>query len=120
MKRTLAIVLLYAVHSVAGDVTGKWSGTFKVSGGDHSIPQIVILKQDGNRLTGSAGPDAEEQYPIENGKDEGDHVKFELTSGEWRFSYDLKQTGLDEMKGSLELRSVNSGRSAVVTLIRVK
>ena len=120
MRRILAIVLLYAVHAVAGDVTGKWSGSFKVSGGDHSTPQIVILKQDGNRLTGSVGPDASEQYPIENGRVDGDHVRFELTSGEWGFSYDLKETGPDEMKGNLDLRSVNSERSAVVTLGRVK
>jgi hypothetical protein len=120
MNRILAIILLYAVHAVAGDVTGKWSGTFKVSGGDHSVPQILTLKQDGNRLTGSAGPDAGEQYPIENGKVDGDHVRFDLTTGEWRFSYDLKATGPGEMKGNLDLKSIKSERSAMVTLSRVK
>ena len=33
MRRILAIVLLYAVHAVAGDVTGKWSGSFEVGSG---------------------------------------------------------------------------------------
>jgi hypothetical protein len=120
MKTTLAIVVLLAVGALAGDVAGKWSGTFRVSGGDHSIPQIIVLKQDGNRLTGSAGPDAGEQYPIENGKIEGDRVTFELTSGEWRFSYDLKRAGADEIKGNLELKSVNNRRTAVVSLSRMK
>jgi hypothetical protein len=124
MKRALARVVLMVVVCVicawASDVAGKWSGTFKASGGDHGIPQVIILKQEGNKLTGSAGPDAEEQYPIENGRIEGDRVRFELTSGEWRFSYDLRRAGEDEMKGDLELTSVNGRRTAVVSLSRVK
>jgi hypothetical protein len=115
MKRVIVLVVLLVVGAVGVDVTGTWSGTFKVSGGDHSTPQIIILKQDGNKLTGSAG-----QYPIENGKVEGDRVRFELTSGEWRFGYDLKRAGADEMKGDLELKSVGSRRTAVVVLSRTK
>jgi hypothetical protein len=120
MRKTLAIVVLCAMVALAGGVAGTWSGTFKVSGGDHTVPQIIILKQDGNQLTGSAGPDEGEQYPIENGQVEGDLVRFELTSGEWRFSYDLKRSGPDEMKGNLELKSVGSARTAVVSLRKKK
>ena len=120
MKRVLVIVLLFVMVAMASDVTGTWSGTFKVSGGDHSVPQMIIFKQDGVKLTGSAGPDAGEQYPIDNGKVEGDRLTFELTSGEWKFSYDLRRAGQDEMKGNLELKSVNNGRSAVVSLRRMK
>jgi hypothetical protein len=124
MKTALAVVMLIVLLCVAGaaasDVAGKWSGTFKASGGDRGIPQVVIFKQEGNKLTGSAGPDADEQYPIENGRIEGNRVRFELTSGEWRFSYDLQRAGDDEMKGNLELTSVNNRRTAVVSLSRVK
>jgi hypothetical protein len=110
---------LLAVIAMAGDATGTWSGTFKASGADHDTPQIIILKEDGVKLTGSAGPDAEEQYPIENGKVDGNRVTFEVTSGEWRFSYDLRRTQ-DEMKGNLVLKSVNNERTAVVSLSRTK
>jgi len=120
VKRVIVLIVLLVIRAAAVDVTGTWSGTFKVSGGDHNVPQIIILKQDGNKLTGSAGPDAEEQYPIENGKVEGDRVRFELTSGEWRFGYDLKREGQDEMKGDIELKSVGSRRTAVVSLSRTK
>jgi hypothetical protein len=124
MKRVFAMAMLITVSWVgsaaASDITGKWSGAFKASGGDHGIPQIVILKQDRNKLTGSAGPDAEEQYPLENGRIEGDRVRFEVTTGEWRFSYDLQRAGEDEMKGNLELTSVNNRRTAVVSFSRVK
>lgn len=120
LKRSLEIIVLLAVSAMASELTGTWSGTFKVSGGDHSTPQIIRLKQDGKTLTGSAGPELEEQYPIENRKVDGDRVTFEVTSGEWRFSYDLKRSGPDEMKGDLDLKSVNSERKAVVSLSRTK
>ena len=110
MKRVLAIVVLFGMGAIASDVTGAWSGAFKVNGGDHGVQQLIMLKQDGVKLSGSAGPDAGEQYPLENGKVEGDHLTFEVTSGEWKFSYDLKRTGPDEIKGDLELKSLNNGR----------
>jgi hypothetical protein len=118
LKRTLAVVVLLAVGAMASELTGTWSGAFKVSGGDHSTPQIITLKQDGKKLTGSAGPEPGEQYPIENGQIEGDRVRFEVTSGEWRFSYDLKRSGEDELKGNLELKGVDDRRTAVVLLKR--
>ena len=120
MNGTVAIVFLLAASAMAGDLTGKWSGTFKVDGGDHSVPQLFILKQQGKTLTGSGGPNAGEQYPIENGRIDGDEVRFEITTGEWRFAYDLKQTVPDALKGDLKLQSVNDSRNARVSLTRSK
>jgi len=120
MSRTVAIVFLLAASAMAGDLTGKWSGTFKVDGGDHSVPQRFILKQQGKTLTGSGGPNAGEQYPIENGRIDGDEVRFEITTGEWRFAYHLKQTVPDALKGDLKLQSVNDSRNARVSLTRSK
>jgi hypothetical protein len=120
MNRTVTTVLLLAASAMAGDLTGKWSGTFKVDGGDHNVPQLFILKQQGKTLTGSGGPNAGEQYPLENGRIDGDEVRFELTTGEWKFAYDLKQTGSDGLKGGLKLQSVNDSRSARVSLTKSK
>ena len=116
----LAVIVMLVVMASASELTGTWSGTFKVSGGDHSTPQIMILKQDGKKLTGSAGPELGEQYPVENGQVDGDRVRFEVTSGEWRFSYDLKRSGADEMKGNVELKGVDDVRVADVVLRRTK
>ena len=120
MKKVIAFVLVCCAAAMAGDVTGTWTGTFKVSGGDHTVPQVIVLKQDGKKLTGSAGPEPQEQYPIENGKVEGDHVTFELTSGEWRFTYDLKWDGPEEMRGDLGLKSLNESRTAKISLRKPK
>jgi len=120
MKRAIAFVLLCSAAALAGDVSGTWTGAFKVNGGDHTVPQVIILKQTGNKLTGSGGPNTEEQYPIENGKVDGDHVTFELTSGEWRFSYDLKWDGPEEMRGDLGLKSLDDSRTAKILLRKPK
>jgi hypothetical protein len=120
MNKTVAIGFLLAVSAMASDLTGKWSGTFRVDGGDHNVPQLFILKQEGNTLTGSGGPNAGEQYPIENGKIEGDEARFELTTGEWKFAYDLKQTSPDALNGQLKLQRVNDSRNAKVSLTKSK
>jgi len=120
MNKTVAIGFLLAVSAMASDLTGKWSGTFRVDGGDHNVPQLFILKQEGNTLTGSGGPNAGEQYPIENGKIEGDEARFELTTGEWKFAYDLKHTSPDALIGQLKLQRVNDSRNAKVSLTRSK
>jgi hypothetical protein len=120
MKKTIAVIMLWTVAAMAADLTGKWSGTFKVGGGDHTVPQLFILKQQGKALTGSGGPNAGEQYPIEHGRIEGDDVRFELTTGEWKFTYDLKPTGSDALQGDLKLESVGDSRTAKVSLQRAK
>ena len=120
MKKVVVVLVLLVTSAVAGDMSGKWSGTFKVDGGDHTVPQLFILKQQGKALTGSGGPNAGEQYPIENGRVDGDGVRFELTTGEWKFAYDLKQAAPDSLTGDLKLQSVNDSRSAKVSLTRVK
>jgi hypothetical protein len=119
MKNLIAILLLTAT-AFAGDVTGKWSGSFKVEGGDHDIPQVFTLKQQGKTVTGSGGPEADEQYPIETGTVEGASVQFELTSGDWKFEYDLKQSDADHLQGGLKLTKLNETRHAKVSLARVK
>ena len=56
MRKTFPIVLLFAMNAMAADLTGRWSGSFKVNGADHEVPQLFILKQDGKKLTGTADP----------------------------------------------------------------
>ena len=118
MKQSLALFLLCAT-AMGADLSGQWSGRFKAEGSDHSIPQLIILKQQARTLSGSAGPDASEQYPLENGKVDGNKVSFQVTTGEWRFTYNLKAEQ-DSLSGDLKLESTTQSRNAKVTLIRVK
>jgi hypothetical protein len=65
-------------------VTGKWSGTFAVIGpdGQPGTPStaMMIVKQSGSTLTGTGGPDGNEQWPIQNGKVVGDKITAQVTS----------------------------------------
>ena len=54
----------------APGVTGAWTGTvvFKADGETRQDAFHAVLKQDGGALTGTAGPDADRQYRLSNGK----------------------------------------------------
>jgi hypothetical protein len=58
---------LRAAQTKAADVTGKWTGTFTKSTGQ-ADSAYFDLKQKGTELTGTAGPSAEQQMAISNGK----------------------------------------------------
>jgi hypothetical protein len=111
MRVALLLILAFAV----GGVSGSWRGSFRVNGGDHDVPQLLILNEDGAKITGTGGPDATERYPISNGQVNGNHVTFELTTGDWKFFYDLRNSG-QHLNGKLTLKSTNDSRSAEVSL----
>jgi hypothetical protein len=114
--KALAVLLWLTLASPGTDVSGKWTGTFSVAGSDHKEPQLFILKQEGKQLTGSGGPDAVEQYPITSGRVEDDVVRFELTTTNWTFTYNLKRVD-QELSGDLLLENKNGDtRTARVTL----
>ena len=80
MTRLICCLLLTAIALLA-DVTGKWSGSFDVTGPDgqtNANRAVFNFKQDGNSLTGTAGPSDEEQMNIRAGKIEGEKITFEV------------------------------------------
>jgi hypothetical protein len=104
MKAILLGLMLSAATLNAADVTGRWSGTmeFKNPGGaTESGPAYIILKQEGNKVTGSGGPNENEQYPIQNGKLEGDKLTFESVSGGNTMYFDLTVKG-DQIDGDIK------------------
>jgi hypothetical protein len=119
MKIFAALLLLTVTAATAADLTGTWSGSFKPEGGEHDIPQLITMKQQGSALSGSAGPNASEQYPIENGKVDGRKATFQVTTGEWKFTYDLTAER-DTLVGDLKLESLTDSRTAKVRLTRTK
>src|SRR5436190_22956323 len=97
-------LLAFTVGCLLGqELSGRWVGTFKVDGGDHGIPQLIILKQNTKQVTGSGGPDDSEQYPISKGSIEGERVHFELTTARASFIYNLTKRGSD-LNGRLEIK----------------
>jgi hypothetical protein len=114
-------LLLSAIPLSAADVSGKWSGTleFKSDAGEtKSGPALLILKQEGNKVTGSGGPNESEQHPIENGKIEGNRLRFEATGGHGPMYFDLKVDG-DQISGEIKRGKESTTDTAKISLKRV-
>jgi hypothetical protein len=80
MKR-LALMLLMAAVAFAGELTGKWTGSFDTVGPDGSTnpgPAYLDLKLVGQTVTGTVGPNESDQKEISNGKLDGNKLTFEL------------------------------------------
>jgi hypothetical protein len=120
--KTLAFTLLLclaAMTAFAADVTGKWSGTFSPEG-DNPSNAYLILKQSGATLTGSAGPDENQQWPITNGKIEGNHITGDVTSPEGMvFKIDVTVDG-DKITGQANATREGQTMKAKIELTRVK
>src|SRR5260370_5110915 len=89
----LSLVLVLAAS--ASDISGTWSGILKINGTDGQMKDDtihMIVKQDGGKLTGTAGPSASEQLPIEKGVVEGNKVTMEvpLPNGAFKFAVALE------------------------------
>ena len=104
----------------APNLTGKWSGTLQVEGGNGSKPVYMILKQDGNRLSGSGGPDESEQHPFEGGKVEGSKVTFDvlLGGGPGLMHFDLQIRG-DDITGQMKRSGEGLNEAAKISMKRV-
>jgi hypothetical protein len=120
--RTLVCTLLFslfALTALAADATGKWSGTFAPEG-DNPSGAFVVLKQTGTTLTGTAGPDESQQWPIKNGKITGNKITGEVASPEGMvFKLDLTLEG-DKIKGDVNATRDGQPMKATVDLTRQK
>jgi hypothetical protein len=101
MKKLICCFVLSAVALLA-DVTGKWSGTFThdEDGQSKTETAYASLKQSGNDITGTAGPSAEQQFPIKKGSIAGDKITLEVQADEGVFQVLLTLDG-DRMLGEV-------------------
>ena len=117
MLRILCATLWLASTVFAADVTGTWTGTLSPDRGG-SQPMILVLRQAGDTITGSGGPDQNRQYPIEKGTIKEDHITLEVITPQDRvYIFDLKLSG-DQIKGRGELRE--AGKTLGMATIDLK
>lgn len=113
------LIALFAMTALAADVTGKWSGTFAPEGQDPS-GAFVVLKQSGTTLTGTAGPDEGQQWPLSNGKIEGNRITGEVTNPDGLvFKLNLTLDG-DHIRGDVNASRDGQPMKGKVELTRVK
>ncbi len=95
------LMLGMTLTAAAADVNGKWSGSFNVTGPDGEVKDdtaFFVLKQNGTELTGTVGPREEEQFPIQNGKIEGEKITLEASAKGSVIKFELVLAG-DHIKG---------------------
>ena len=121
---TLALLLLSLTPAAgqATNLTGKWTGTLTRQAPDgrtQSIDFMFDLTQKGKALTGTAGPNAERQWPLLKGTVEGTKVTFQVQQpdGPMRtFTLALVKDRLQgemlaEMQGQSFTAKVDAGRA---------
>lgn len=82
MKTLICLLLLTGLTLSAGELTGKWTGKFDItmaSGENKPDTAVMNLKIDGTKVTGTAGPNDDQQWTIKNGKLEGGKLTFEVS-----------------------------------------
>ena len=122
MTRFLCCFLLTAA-ALLGDVSGKWSGSFDITGPDGQTTAnnaYLNLKQSGGDLTGTGGPNEEHQFAISHGKIDGDNLlTFELKAEDGpSLSFELRLENehmLGNAKGAIQGMNI----TATVNLTRV-
>jgi hypothetical protein len=117
------LVPALALTAAAADVTGKWSGTYTVTGADGSAgdanPAFLVLKQSGSTLTGTAGAEESEQWPIEDAKIEGNKISGTINPSDGA-SYTMSLTvNGDNMTGEVTINQGGQTLKAKIALKRV-
>jgi len=104
MIRFVVLFLAAALCLCAADVSGKWTGTWENGPDGGPGPHYMVLKQDGDKVTGTAGPNANQQMAISNGTLTGDMLKFDIgipNGPTLKFAF--KVTTADAMDGTAVL-----------------
>jgi hypothetical protein len=117
--RTIFLMTVFAAAMMAADATGTWTGTLTKVPSQEPGPAHLVLKQDGAKLTGTAGPDEARQHPIENGKVENGAITFELPSAESVMKFTLRQEG-EEIKGDVAREKDGEIEKAALSVKRAK
>src|SRR5579872_3381955 len=122
LRLLIPILLLLALvpAASAADVSGKWSGTLAMvdANGNPGEPSsaYVILKQSGTTLTGSGGPDENQQWAIQKGKIEGNKLTIEVTAPDGTYYQVVATVDGNHMMGSVAIAAGGQSQKAKIDL----
>lgn len=110
-----------AMAQAPANVSGRWVGAFDTVRGDGSVQPgtaILLLRQDGKRLSGTAGQSEAQQSPIETGEVDDQRVHFDVVvNPEMTAKFDLVAEG-DHLHGAATGVPVDAGAKIVVDVRR--
>jgi hypothetical protein len=112
--------VLLALTAVAADVSGAWTGTFRIALPDGQMRDDtvhMVLRQSGGTITGTAGPNANQQVPIARGTIEGNRLTIDVPVPDGRFRFDVVLDG-DRLTG--EVTRTAGGQSMKARLVATR
>ena len=123
MRKLLCAVVMFSATVWSADVTGTWSGPMEMKRGDETKADsaYLVLKQTGNEITGTVGPNEEKRLPITKGNADGDSIYLEaIVEGENKMVLRLKLDG-EKLAGELKAEGPTAPPlSGKMTLSKVK
>jgi hypothetical protein len=99
----LSAFLLLSSAAFAADVTGNWQITISGTNPDGTVTKdtgIASLKQNGDQVTGTLGPDASRQNPIEGTIKDGKVVLKVMPRPDRTMTFELTISG-DKLVGKI-------------------
>ena len=123
--RTLLFILIGALALVAApeiNVTGKWSGTAKITDSDGQTkdsPALLLLKQNGSEISGTVRPHEGEQHAITKGKIEGDKITILMEDEGRTIKFDLVLAS-DRLTGDVNIVLDGQTSKAKLDVTRAK
>jgi hypothetical protein len=123
-------MLLSVPFVSAADVSGKWSGSLEIKtpdGKTAALPAYAEFKQEGASVTGAVWKEADDQFPVEKGKIDGNRITFEFLAQEGSedskplvHSVRLAVVGETQLQGQMEFEDGGNKVTAKLTFTRDK
>ena len=121
---TLAPASAHAQKTSAANLTGKWTGTLTRTAPDgrtQTIDWMFDLTQKGKVLTGTVGPNAERQWPIEKGGTvDGGKITFKVQQPDGPMRTFTLQLVKDRLQGEMLAELKGQSFTAKVDAERAK
>jgi opacity protein-like surface antigen len=125
VKRLAVVSILAAVCAMAAaaaDVTGKWTGTFALTrpdGEKRDTGALLVLKQSGSEITGTVGPNENEQHAITKGSIEGDKIALLVEADGRAVKFNLVLAA-DKISGDVDIAMEGQSAKAKIDVTRAK
>ena len=116
--KAILLLAFTALALMGADASGTWTGTLTPGDGDAG-PAHLVLKQEGAKVTGTAGPNADEQHEILNGKAQEGKISFEIAGENGAMKFELIQDG-DHLKGDVSREHDGQVQTAKLSVTRSK
>ena len=118
-----ALVMFTLAPAQTADLTGKWTGTFSPQLPDGTTREQTIemnLTQKAKVVSGTAGPNADRQWPVSNGIVDGAKVTFDVTMDNGNVLKFTLTNAKDRLTGDADASVNGQTRKAKIDVTKAK